>query len=545
MEVFENQHVTQTPPFPRPPALSEDDIKRAFVPFLRKFYKDRYAILHGSVQSTLDNRSEEGYIADGKIQFVKKDDPDSDKRELFTATFEATSLDKADEVKFRRNDTYLAWDSAAFAAMFTAGFYVLSFLFREQFLHSLGWAGNLGLLIGAFLMFFSGWFFVVRGWKKYRYIYAIEQFKHYFADEQWVVLAEDVFPSAHDPYLAELKNQCVFNGFGLAIVQTFDRQVRPVATPSRLGIYGKDRRTAIWLSPSRAIERMVAVRQKTPPVLTQMFNRLWRPFDYLLAQPIRNALGGRPEAWMSGTNRFMKVRGTQKMLAAISLLVMAIFFQKTLAHKDLEYADEGYEAMLDRRLAQPNPENYRGFVQENSDDATPTRPGAIPKQYPPNTDLASEDDDWDDDGEDVQTINLSGDEDEIGAPKSAQPAEYQRKTSPKPAAARPKPKAAKPAPPRALDVCSLVRNKQGWLVQDGLFSQKNAAEQRIAALKHHGLPCAVVWRGCLERGAEGYWVVLGSLVASEKTAKTERDNFQKTLQRYGLEKGRLALRRVN
>lgn len=550
METTDNQIVARSV-FPVSPALSEDGVKRAFVPFLRNFYKDRYAIQRGTEQTTFDNIAEEGYIADGKIQFIKNDDPDNGQPELFTCTFEATSRDKVAEVCFRRNDAYLVWDSIAFASMFTAGFYVLSYAFRTQFLYSLGGVGNAGLVVAVFMLFFSAWFFLVRGWKKYRYIYAVEQFKNYFADEQWIALAEDVFPSPRDPFLAELKNQCVFNGFGLAVVQA-DGQVRPLATPSRLGIYGKDRRMAHWLTRSslfqNATQNMAAMRQKSPDALTALLNQLWRPFDYLLVQPAKKAalrfFTGRAGGWMSGYDRYMAVRGTQKLMTLLSVVVLAFFLRKTLSHKDIAYAEEdnNYAARLDRRLAEPNPEDYLGYVDDAADDDGAPRPGGIAKQAPEPILDADED-------EDVQTINLSGgDEDEeIGASEPEEAAatreEMPKNTTPKspqtPSAAR---RPASTALPN--DVCALVRSKRGWLVQDGSFADKPAAQKRLEALRQRGLNCTILWRGCLEKGGKGYIVCIGGLFSDEKNARAERINFQKALQRYGLEKGQLTLRRV-
>ena len=56
---------------------------------------------------------------------------------------------------------------------------------------------------------------MAKGFPRYRYIYAVEQFKKYHADEQWVAIGEDVFENPNDKYLKELKKQCVYNGFGL------------------------------------------------------------------------------------------------------------------------------------------------------------------------------------------------------------------------------------------------------------------------------------------------------------------------------------------
>ena len=50
---------------------------------------------------------------------------------------------------------------------------------------------------------------------RYRSIFAIEQFKQYYADEQWVAIGKDTFSEEEDHFFQELKKQCVYNGFGL------------------------------------------------------------------------------------------------------------------------------------------------------------------------------------------------------------------------------------------------------------------------------------------------------------------------------------------
>ncbi len=76
---------------------------------------------------------------------------------------------------------------------------------------------------------------------RYRYIYAIEQFKQFHADEQWVAFAVNTFSGTDldrretrrgRHYLRELKKQCIRYGIGLLEVE--DRQTaRIIYSPSR------------------------------------------------------------------------------------------------------------------------------------------------------------------------------------------------------------------------------------------------------------------------------------------------------------------------
>ncbi len=206
--------------------LTEDDVKRRFVPFLKDFYRHRYEPLPNTVEVDFDSVGEGGVVADGRVQFRKPDDS------LFTCTYEATSRDKMEEVKYTLNLHYFVWDCAAFAAVLAAAAYIIFYTSRFAWLVALHWPGNIGLLLGIGTIGFLGWYFTMQGWRKYRFIHAIAQFQQYYADDQWIAIAEDVFPSPVDPYLQELRSQCTYQGFGLAVVPA-EGNVRPLVNPSR------------------------------------------------------------------------------------------------------------------------------------------------------------------------------------------------------------------------------------------------------------------------------------------------------------------------
>jgi hypothetical protein len=82
------------------PVLSENEIKTAFLPFLREFYRYRYEYQASTEQVSLDNITNEGYVADGMLRFTKPDGAP------FLCTYEATSSDKSQEVKYSLNHNY-------------------------------------------------------------------------------------------------------------------------------------------------------------------------------------------------------------------------------------------------------------------------------------------------------------------------------------------------------------------------------------------------------------------------------------------------------
>ncbi len=502
------------------PGLSEDEVKRRFVPFLRAFYRKRFEPMPGSEAVELDNVGEGGLVADGKMTFRKSDGSP------FVCTYEATSRDKSQEVKFSVNEQYLIWDAAAFAAIAVAVMYAVFFATRREWLIGLRLEGNLGLLFGLGLITFLLWFFLLRDWRKYRYIFAIEQFKQYQADEQWVAIAEDVFPAPTDPYLIELRNQCVFNGFGLAIV-TSENGVRPLSNPSRLSIYGEDRRITHWVTRAdwyQAIAQnpSAVVRFLPPDSLTIAWNKVARPVRYLLLEPFkkyalspfRQPIGQTAMAY----NRFMKGQQIQKWVCGLALLLLVPLLLRVVQSHSTSLAE--LEEMTNVHKGK-NPEDEPGYTP--SDEIIPYGgdPTGVPKQF-----FQSK--------EDVSTINLSGDEDEAptinlsGGDDEANGIEDKAPT-------------AKPSLP---DICAPLNGLHGWLVQDNVFMTRENATNRVAALRKKGLSAQVVSNTCIEAGEGGYVVWIGKVYDTRQGALNQAGSYEKTLSRSGLLLGKLTVRRL-
>lgn len=536
-----------------PPAvassLTEDAIKRAFLPFLKQFYKFRYEYRPETMTAELDNVSAEGLVADGMVRFRKDDGS------LFTCTYEATSRDKAAEVKFRQNLPYFRWDCAAFGAFTAAAIYSFMYVTRFPWLLNLKWNGNLGMLLGIWAIGFFAWFFGMRGWKKYRYIYAVEQFKRYFADEQWVALGADVFPAPNDPYLVELKDQCVYNGFGLALVAA-DGQVRPLATPSRLGIFGKDRnmahwvtRTAFYQTMAQNIGALAPKRSKMPDALRIGWNQVWRPLERLLVAPvkkqIRRALGQQLDQPAAVFDRFMSAHTVQKWILSFSVLAVVLLGYRVLTFREESRYGNIADYRSERLTGNPEDENYSLDPRDEPLPYVSVDRNGIPKQYPeppgnyptPDETRAAESVSGarkspskepiqtitlsQDDDDDTPTINLSGDEEQKTPPA---------KTSAKPAVA-------------SGDPCAALR--QGWFVQDNVFSSQSFADERVAALRKAKVTAASAPRSCLTKGQSGYLVWLGTPQAGEAAARQKAGDYEKTLRKAGLLRGPLLVRKIS
>jgi hypothetical protein len=104
-----------------------------------------------------------------------------------------------------------------------------------------GWAFSILLNLSVFVLAFVAYQIFNRPSGRYRYIYAIEQFKQYHVDEQWVALGNDVFTDPLDPFFTELKLQCVKNGFGLLTVNK-EEHVNLLITPAREEVFGHKRK---------------------------------------------------------------------------------------------------------------------------------------------------------------------------------------------------------------------------------------------------------------------------------------------------------------
>ena len=384
--------------------LSEDAIKKAFIPHLKAFYRQRYVVKPGSESSSLDNVSDKGLVADGILHFQRGDGSS------FVCAYEASSLDKVGEVKYSLNAVYFIWDCLAFAVLSTAVVYGWVYVTRLPWLAGMKFVGNLGLLLGVATIFFFVWYYGLQGWRKYRYIYAIEQFKRYYANEQWIALGEDVFPSPTDPYLLELKQQCIYNGFGLAIVYT-NGAVRNIVTPSRLGIFGKDRKMVDWLTRNDWYQAMAqnmafAARNKPemPDQLQILWNKIWRPLRFQVLQPILDFVRNFLKEPLNNSNttyeRYMQGRSVQQWIFGFGILALSLIGFYVSQYSTESYIDP--KTLLEQKNG-PNPEDQPGYIMD--DEPVPFHPGGIPKQYPAHNKSTKKEA-----PEEIQVINLSGEE---------------------------------------------------------------------------------------------------------------------------------------
>ena len=213
--------------------LNEDTIKRATLAFMKTYYKFRPH--SGETIISYDRMHGSGIVVDGYLEFPKEDG------QIFVATFEATSALTASEVRYSVQRNQLFWDALAAGSM--GALVIMVVLWFYNIWSVTAYSPYLGILLILTLVsiFTITYHFTFHTAGRYRYIYALEQFKQYHADEQWVAMGNDVFTDGTDAHFMELKNQCVENGFGLVVVRA-DEHVDLLITPAREEVFGKKRR---------------------------------------------------------------------------------------------------------------------------------------------------------------------------------------------------------------------------------------------------------------------------------------------------------------
>ncbi|MBI1226809.1 MAG: hypothetical protein GC192_16355 [Bacteroidetes bacterium] len=289
--------------------LTENIIKKVALRFFRHYYKFRLRYEDQPVIAKYDLEGVGGIVADGFYSFKKPDG------KPFTATFEATSLASKDEVIFKPDHRILLWDGLAVTGL---AMVILAFLNFKAHFHALDntkLAERIGLLVLAGGLIICIFYLIARNFRRYRYIYAVEQFKKYYADEQWVALGTDVFEDKNDKRLRELKSQCVYNGIGLL---TVDKNLDPkiIITPSRHDIFAGKRQNIDFL-PQKQV-RDIEKKGKID-LFSGLFGSIKKDKSVL---------------------RHRKSTHTQLALLVGSLALLAVVFTKELENPDFQLVDK-------------------------------------------------------------------------------------------------------------------------------------------------------------------------------------------------------------
>jgi len=469
---------------------SENNIKKSALRFLKMYYK--YRPRSGKTDVKVDQSTKEGIIADGLLTFPQKN------KKPFIASVEATSFETRNEVKYRMQHQLLNWDAFMWSSFLVAivilfGHYFHLFAFQREHLELT--SGLSILFLGSFLGY--RYFFSKRA--KYKYIYALEQFRQYHADEQWVAIGDNVFYGANDPLFEELKTQCVRNGFGLLLI---DKALKThlVISASREDLFGNGRQVLSFMSENSLVKN---------PIVNKAIE-FWRL--------IKNRIG-----WTTTSQLVLRYRRSlyKPIFASIIMLGLIGFVAyEDLREKDFDYVknesiynqqlteatkhrkNDEFDQMIDNSVVEPfqkkRPDSYIPIVEEDKRDDFLMKRAPLKK-----TDLLMEK------GEneffvESEIENITG---------------YD---------------------------CSRFLNFFGkkHLVQDGIFTGVEASERRMKLLRRNGFKANVLWLGCFYSDSEDYIIYIEWLYGDKEEAIREGILYRKKLKDKGMVESDLKIRSI-
>jgi len=461
----------------------------------------------GKTIATLDVQTEGGIIADGHLSFMTK------VGEPFTATLEATSFDTFDEIKYKTQGRILAWDSFAVGSLITAFVFSYSYAFNQFTIHKIGLLASVILLIASLIIMTGSYYFLFRWMQRYRYIYAIEQFKKYHADEQWIAIGESIFDGPENKYLKELKAQCVYNGFGLVVV---DHELRAqlLITPSRREVFGEKRKALKFDDRDVSLQRTPTAKLKR--LSGKVLNKLPKSSRGLFKTKM---LG-----------RYQKGFGGQILLTVFSLGLLLGIFIKQLDDKPFNYVNEQeYLDSMKRYSAKTFPEYEEVAIDTPWVDAFRKEKGYLAlDDSKKKTTRNIEAEGWDS----FESSPLF--EKEISEVKSTKAgADNQIILS-----------------TEAGDVitynCTRLRNMHGkyYLIQDNIYSSFQTAQKRIRQSGKEGIPLNAFCMGCLQKGNTKYIVHYDFFFEQRAEAVESAKVYKKRLNKTGVKDKKILIRSV-
>lgn len=546
--------------------ISENDIKKAALAFLKIHY--RYRPRSGDVKWKLDMITPDGIVADGVFSFLDEDE------QPFLATFEATSFVTRDEVKYRFMYRAMVWDGLALSCIIVG--LVVSYLFGTGAIDVVNWGiwGGALRLVGSILSILAIYVFMNRFRHRYRYIYAIEQFKRYHADEQWVAIGSDVFPNTDDKYLRELREQCIIGGFGLVSIQPdFDAQL--LITPARVSLYGETRQAVDFITESQWMKRfrgsrwvrgwnkvrgvLPGVKQKLP----QIGEKLQGGYEKVLPEltkrlPVVQAMTGRGvllnrREFVNSLQRYRRGYWMQIALTTIGLtLIGGLFFNELLKAElivldNKKYLEEEDLSALVVNSA-PEPEEY---LVDTPYVAPYGEGGLTYLDEDKMSDPMLENERFD--TEDISN-NQSTQKENIESNSATTTTTIISRDSivpnvESPIVIRPRPNSIRDSlletgvgiyaadMPNNLVTydCARFFNFDGvqYFIQEGVYPNRIAALKRMADLIDKGIESNYMWLGCFGENTNQYAVFLDyltdDLIAAQATAREYRALIEKNL----------------
>ncbi len=475
---------------------SEHNIKKSALRFLKMYYKHRPRL--GETKSKVDQITQDGIIADGMISFEKEEG------NHFVAAVEATSFETRDEVKYKMQYPLLNWDSFMWACIVSAiavllGHYFHWFTFGK---------GDFQLIISLVTLFsivFLGYRYFFNRGKKYRYIYALQQFRQYHADEQWVAIGDNVFYGPEDPSLEELRKQCVSNGFGLLSIDK-ELNTHLIISPSREQLFGS-RRKMLDFTGANSAEASA-----------------YNPLSWW--GNLKNKLG--LASTDNSVTRYQK-RYYQPIIASVLMLGLIGFVAyEDLRQKDFLVIDDevAYDAQLSNILNKDvdKDPNHDAFDQKIDTSYVAPLKRKIPDSY---------------------MAIVDGDKRNEFIRKKA-PLRKKDKLTAKGASTEIYVESGNGDKVTSYD-CSRFFNFFGkkYVVQDSQYPTLEEAERRMNLLKRSGFKKAnLLWLGCFYEDSKDYIIYIEWLYETKKDAITNGIKYRRKLKSQSLKEEDLFVRTI-
>jgi len=453
--------------------LTENIIKKVALRFFRNYYKFRLRFEDQPVTAKYDLEGVGGIIADGYYSFKKTDG------KPFTATFEATSKDSKNEVVYRPQQKILFWDGVVVSSIVAVALAGLNFRLGFHELDNTRILERFGLLALVVAVTFTVFYFIAKNFRRYRYIYAIEQFKKYHADEQWIALAADVFESGNDKNFKELKNQCVFNGFGLLMVdENLDPKI--IITPSRQDIFLGKRKRVDFLPQGKMMEL----------VRGSKFGMWWGLFGNNLPDFLKRD---------TSVLRFRRTYYNQMLIATLCVVLMGVVFSKELQSPDFREVEKGI---------------YRDEIARSKSNNLPEQEDLI-EEPPSQTQQKKE--------KEKEGYWMLEKQEEVA------PAAMEPPPTSAPANGNEEVFVARGGSGFLIYDCTRFYNFEGkkYIVQEGAYHSWELASKRLGELDRDGLEPSALPRTCFSENATGFVIFLGMIYNTEKEAETQIKEWQK------------------
>lgn len=294
--------------------LTEKIVTRVALTFLKRHY--RFMPRSSDTQISSNVSAGDNIVADGFLAF-RRDEHKTD--QVFTATVEATDYMNREELRYSIYWQLLLIDSLTGALVLVALGAGWGHIRGEPSVYPIGPWASAFFLLGATIILAGILAFFLRPLRRYLYIYAIEQFKQYHADEQWIAFAWDVFHSTESKFYKELRRQCIAYGFGLMEVGR-DKHVKLHLAPTKIDVFSNQRAVRRFRL-QQDLGKAVRKRMETMPKVS-------RP---LLKAPLKKA--------SKDLFRFRRSYKHQILICGVSILLTAVFFGRELQEKPIRYAD--------------------------------------------------------------------------------------------------------------------------------------------------------------------------------------------------------------